>query len=178
MALADQPPLATAKPPLPTACLPTSRLSVQVADGVVVIEMTGQIDAAAAAAHRNELLEVCSACVGTLIIAVSGCTCLSSAAVELLRAAHLRCQRRRCQLRVRAEHPAVLDTLVTARLPRTGTKHTTRAQPRGTSTVPAPTDARVAVGGRSWPLSVPAPESPLPTGSRAGWWQAPARRPA
>lgn len=95
-----------------------SPMSVRVNDGIVVIEIVGQIDAATTAECRDELLGLCGVCVGTLIIDMSACVHLSAAAVVLLRAAHQRCQQGRCQIRVRAHHSGVLDALAAAGIPR------------------------------------------------------------
>lgn len=103
---------------VPEPTVPTLPITVHVNDSVVVVGMSGQLDATTAAACREELLGLCDVCVGTLIIEITDSSGLSAAAESLLRAAHWHCLHGRCQIEVSAENPDVLAALALAGLPR------------------------------------------------------------
>jgi hypothetical protein len=117
---------------VPDTCGPnaggrTSRLSVQVGDGVVTVRVTGRPDLRTVTAFRDELLDLCTVCVGDLVVDLSGCTGITMALMGVVDAARAASRRNRCTLLLHTAAPVRTTTPRTRA--RSGTRPTSVAVP-------------------------------------------------
>ncbi|MBB5835872.1 STAS domain-containing protein [Kribbella italica] len=96
----------------------TPQITVQVADGMIVVAATGRIGRFVAAELRDDLLQIWPACAGILAVDLSACTYLSVDAVRTLQEIWRRPTRAGGELRVLANHPDVVTALDDANIPR------------------------------------------------------------
>ncbi|QNE21363.1 hypothetical protein F1D05_29890 [Kribbella qitaiheensis] len=94
----------------------SARIGLQVADGLVRVEVAGALDAHAASVVREVLLDACDLSTGVVVLDLDAVSRLDDGASlpHLLDEAQRRCWAARCSLQVTATHPEVLAALADA----------------------------------------------------------------
>jgi anti-anti-sigma regulatory factor len=94
-----------------------ARVSVRVDDGMVVVAVSGNMDAVTAAAFAVELCELSAVCVGTLTVDLLACNEITTAVLGVLERVHAAGGDGRCRLVVVARHPEITAALRRAGIP-------------------------------------------------------------
>lgn len=93
------------------------RVSVRVDDGMVVLAVSGNMDAVTAAAFVEELRELSAVCVGTLTVDLLACNEITTTVLGVLERVHATGDSGRCRLAVLARHPEITTALRRAGIP-------------------------------------------------------------
>jgi anti-anti-sigma regulatory factor len=93
------------------------RMSVRVDDGMVVVTVSGNMDAVAAAAFAVQLRELSAVCVGTLKVDLLACNEITTVVLGVLERVHADSGSGRCRLAVVARHPEIATALKRAGIP-------------------------------------------------------------
>jgi hypothetical protein len=94
-----------------------SRVSVRVDDGMVVLAVSGNMDAVTAAAFAVELCELSAVCVGTLTVDLPACNEITTVVLGVSEGVHAASGSGRCRLTVLARHPEIATALRRAGIP-------------------------------------------------------------